>query len=436
MIVVFTGPTGVRKDDVKERLALRHLEARGLPAGERQRYFTDVSLEHEIRGVMGQDHIRVFLEDRRTSKQEEVVDRAWQRILAQACEARGKDRDVLVDLHLVYFRGPDRLSLWTFEHFRQLRPDVLVTLIDDAATIWHRIWIREQEELRGSYITLQEVFEWRRWEFLLSDRIAASVGAMSHLVPVKHPASMLYQAIYEWDECLPLYAAFPITAPRRGAGLARGQRAADLRTAGQVEVDEHRDRLRDMACTVWDPLTVDDRAIRSAFVREFKEEAVSSPPALAGKWVTIQPEDRWPAGSAKHPEMVPDPKDLFPLRLPAEEVFPVVYGRTTPAPPVLSVIDGQIRKRDYTYIEKCGTIAAYRPHWGGEESGGVCAEIRHASGVADVLVYHPQEDHTPGVSPFTELADVFVTDSREVFYEAIQKRQERRRGQERKEAPR
>lgn len=424
MVVVFTGPTGVCKDEVKKRVIEDYLQDRGTPAADTEHHFINLSLEHEIKAAAGADHIRVFLNERKRAVQQDVFDSAFS-TLTQKVRDASDDLHVLLDAHLFYFRDQDRLNLWRFSDFQALSPDCFVTLIDDAISIWHRIQEKEHSERRGSYLTLQDVFEWRRLEFHMTDCLARSLGKDSHLVPVKHPPVMLRRLLFEPTSDLQLYMAYPISGPRNG--VQERQSPCDGSypwTDGQREVNNHRDTMRAGNRIVWDPLTIDDRAVRFAFVRDFGEEALKEPPGFGPDTaVTVNYSDRWPAHTDDFPPMVNDPDDMFPVTIPAVEAFPVLWEAMSEGREIKSIVDSQIVERDYSYIEKAGRIAAYRPYWGCRPPGGVCAEIDHAAGLGDVLIYHPQEDRGGGQSVFRALPPEFTTDDLDKFYDTLRQRE-------------
>jgi len=425
MVVVFTGPTGVCKDQVKKKVIEDYLAVRGTPAADTERHFLTLSLEDEIKAAGCVAHIRDFLNERKRRVQQEVFDRGFRQVLERVKAAR-EGTHVLLDAHLVYFRDQDRLNLWRFRDFEALAPDCFVTLIDDAISIWHRIHRKERGERRGSYVTLQEVFEWRRQEFHLTECLARSLGKDSYLVAVKHPAVMLRRLLFEPGKHVRLYTAYPITAPREGAPVLESAPGGPHPwTDGQAEINQHRDRIREGNRVVWDPLTIDDRALRSAFLRDFGEGALKEPPEFRRDTVVrVNYSDRWPAQADQFPPMVNDPDDMFPVTIPAVEAFPVLWEAESEGRPIRSIVDSQIEERDYSYIEKAGTIAAYRPYWHGRESKGVCAELRYAGGMADGLIYHPDEDQREGGSPFGELPPFFTAADPETFYAAVAAREQ------------
>ena len=80
-------------------------------------------------------------------------------------------------------------------------------------------------------------------------------------------------------------------------------------------------------------------------------------------------------------------------------------------------IRAQIKARDFTLVEQCDGIAAYRPLLGGHLSGGVKQELIHHSELvqgniarATTVIYHPVGDETEwGLSILRSLFDAWIT---------------------------
>jgi hypothetical protein len=133
---------------------------------------------------------------------------------------------------------------------------------------------------------------------------------------------------------------------------------------------------------------------------------------------------RWPLVLERFPPLVPDPPDLFPLLLPAEEVHSIIYRPRRDQ--WKSYIDTQIENRDYCFICNADCMAIYRPQWEGEEHEGVKSETKYAGGKIPRIAYCPDDDTEKGGSPFKEEYED-LNENKEEFYERLNKCPKQRR---------
>jgi len=104
-----------------------------------------------------------------------------------------------------------------------------------------------------------------------------------------------------------------------------------------------------------------------------------------------------------------------------------------------SIIDAQIRHRDFRYIDQSDVVSAYRPRLNGHQSSGVAAEKTYAAGTGatPVVEFTPAEDVKKIESePFSAPLPGPVFDTLSEFYRALDKtaRQEAQRRYVRKQA--
>lgn len=414
--VIFTGPTGVEKKTVLRKLADEYFSVKELSIKaedpDAQRFFQRFSVEEEIKGVMGADHIMVFLDEPKYSRQKSIWKGAIKR-LSKKVRKLPPQVNVLIEFHTCYFLGQKRLRFWDLSEINSLKPTDLITLLDDSYSIRYRVDLGERKHSVGSYLRLQDIIDWRRTEVLLSDLVAASLKIKNFIVPVKHPRQVLHRLLFKRGTSLLIYAAYPITEPRK----------PEHQPEGRKEIDEHRYFLHGKEhYVVFDPLSIDERALQFAFERRYGEKALINPPNLTQKQIHLESQDRWPLVSRKFPPMVSDPPDIFPLPLPAEEVYTVISRPVTRYGEEQSFVDSQIQERDFRYIRDVDRVTAYRPYWRGIESKGVYTEIEYARGLAPISVYHPEKDRLLKikVSPLAPpLRGLPVFAKKQDFYDSI-----------------
>lgn len=375
--IIFTGPTGTDKKIVFEELIKEYCSLHNIPLKDKDRYFRLLSIEHEIKDIMHAHHIMVFLNEKNHQLQAKTWEQAF-KILQEKAQSVPSNVHLFIEFHSCYFLGQRRLSFWTFPQINSLNPTCFVTLLDDSYTIWYKVGKYEDKELVGSYLRLQDIIEWRRTEVLLTDLLANSIKVRNFIIPVKHPRQTLYRLLFDSDRNPCVYISYPITNPRK--------------KGGKQEIDEHRYTMHGLPCVAFDPLTIDERVLQFSFARQFGEKSLKDPPKLVGKEVSLQREDRWTLSSPDFPPMVADPVDIFPLNLPAEEVYGVVSCPPTRYGEEDSLVNSQIKERDFRYICDAKLLVAYRPFWKKFKSEGVLKEIEFSRGIVPIIVYHPKED--------------------------------------------
>jgi hypothetical protein len=412
--VLFTGPTGVRKDMVQRKIVEYFLRfnpdlcSRGIklsPDDEgRKSYIQDqFSVEDEIERISVD--LPTFLDETNRNEQERIYRDAMAEFVKNVRDVRGKVH-LFMQVHTCFFRGHNRFSFWKFSDFQDLHPTCIITLVDDAYSIWYRV-NRERPEIveTGSYLRLEDILEWRSFEILLSERIAASLNIDHFVVPVKHPVQNSYYLIFERAQRALLYASYPMTEPRKSI-------------EGQREVNDHRRRLYQLGHIVFDPVTIDEGGtLSSAYIRRFRE--IKPPPAQ--ERFEVNHEDRWLHSIDEFPPTVDDSPGTFPLELYAEEAYlaphvPFAEGREE-----LSRIGAHIQDRDFRFIRSADLLAAYRPYWQGLQSEGMTGEIAYARGKKPIFLYHPDEDQRSS-HPFRVIAGTILKKDLGDFYESVEKR--------------
>jgi hypothetical protein len=403
--IILTGPSGVEKKIVFESLKNEFLSKEGIPARGTEHFIQRFSIEDEIKDVMKADHISIFLAEKKRPIQRDIYKRAFNQLI-QKIKDVSSETHIFVEIHTCYYYRQKRFSFWTFPEIEALSPSGFITLLNDSYTIWHLVGKREKLPV-GSYLRLQDIIEWRKAEVLLTDCISSSLGVKNYIVPVKHPPQMLYRLLFEDEKNLLIYAAHPITAPRKSS-------------EGRKEIDEHRYFLHSQDYIVFEPLPIDERAIQFAYEEIYG--SVINPPKSPEEEIKLESHHRWPLVSTEFPPMVPDPPGIFPLSIPAEEAYLIVSQPRIGSKRMRSSIDSQIEERDFRYINDVDLVTAYRSNWKGIESRGVKTEVKYAGGLKPVIAYHlPQEDKLPPgeTSPFNNEEHVAVMVTKQEFYNGI-----------------
>ena len=379
MRVVFAGQTGVQKGEAIAKLARYACEQSGVPTEMASQYVSHVSVEEELKK---DGDFTGFLNTYNDKAQSDRWLAAFDRVL-QSIEQL-KPKHVFLSMHAVFQRHSRFFSPVSWDKLREFRPDLFVTLIDDIQSIWRRVTWREEKSPTASYFRLREIATWRSAEILFTDTLAQhlvpGVALHNRVVAVKHPCPMLHRLLFD-PHRLVVYASFPITSTR----VDDGKRA---------EVDSFRSALHG-DFTVFDPLTIDEKPLELALREQFPEWAADPRFPLAGKTVKLEEVHRWPIDSSQSTSC--DAPGAYPMELDAVEVREVAAD-----------VNNQIRLRDYRLISQASCVAAYRPMYGGEFSGGVHAELNYAANVAQIPTFlvFPDMDGDPNSSPFSDMGKV------------------------------
>jgi adenylate kinase len=359
---LFIGPTGVNMRQAVSSIADLFYARRGLPQGEdkeARRALSTYFLEDFLRAKV--DWV-AFLSSDDYKWQEEEWRSAFSRMLRRISDEA--PQNAIVGMNLPFFNRGRFFPAFDLAPFRELKPDVVVTLFEEEHVMWRRVQMREERRRTGAEFRLKDILAWRNTSILLADIIARELGVDNYVVAVKHPVETFYRLLFE-PHRLRVYLSFPITGVREDR-------------AAREEIDRFRGAMH-ARFIAFDPLTVDERALRVALSKS------------SGDVVEIRAEDVWNIPPSLSPASK-DEEGLYPVRIPRDQ-----------AEEVLRDLDNVIRYKDYRFIQQSDAVAAYRPFRGKSLSRGMFAEINYAINTAHkrVFVYWPKEDWGPGMeSPF------------------------------------
>lgn len=262
-------------------------------------------------------------------------------------------------MHGYFHRHAQFHSFANWDLLRQLRPSVVVTLVDDIFDCWQRIKNAEVKYSTLSFFNLNELLAWRTAEISYAQTLARNLfpeRPLSHfLFAVKHPAVSLYGLLFKRRGPV-VYASFPIS---------------DTRGKFETEINTFRRSLHD-AFTVLDPLAIDEL--------RFKKRS--------GKIVGLLPRWQMDLGGCLVAE-TPLTADPLPADLDQR-------GKME------KDIADHIESRDYTLVGQSDCVAAYRPYFGGQGviAGGVEKELFAAiADFKDFYMVHPKSDQVGKAVP-------------------------------------
>jgi len=149
MRVIIIGTTGVNMRALATSLDAFH-KRQG--RGRLGIYFVEDELRKEIDWVNFLDGDDYFWQER-----------VWREAAAKAIGRAEEEAPeyALLFMNLPYFRKSRFFPAVDIAILRAFRPDMLLTLIEEAHVIWRRIQIREEREKTGARLRLKDVFAWR-----------------------------------------------------------------------------------------------------------------------------------------------------------------------------------------------------------------------------------------------------------------------------------
>jgi adenylate kinase len=248
--------------------------------------------------------------------------RVWREAVARAIGRSEEEaaEHALLFMNLPYFRKSRFFPAVDIAVLRAFKPDMLLTLIEEAHVIWRRIQLREEREKTGARLRLKDVFDWCTASILIGDTVAKALGVPNMVVAVKHPVRTIYGIALRGARPR-LYLSFPIN-------LVRGDPVA------RREIDKFRAAMQGRFYA-FDPLTMDERVLRTARRR--------------GEVRVVEAGDRWLLPDGVRPAVEDEP-ELYPMEIPADQVEEV-----------LADIDNLIKFKDFRYILQSAAVAVYRP---------------------------------------------------------------------------
>lgn len=390
MRVVFTGISGLGKENIARAVAIEAAKQRGVPANLddplTKKYIQVLSVEDEIKKKIL--HLRPFLDH--IDREERL--RQWRVAFKEILQRASESEHSILCFHNVYYRNSDFSSCVDWDLLCAYHPTIFMTLINDVFDIWETINARERELASNSYFHLTEILAWRSNEISATDILAENLyiksqhhniapdrlkllqsnfpdvspifgSSIPHFIfSVKHPLKTLYQLLFRRD-LLRIYASYPISDTR---GLLEGR----------TEIDNFRQQMfLSNFLTVLDPLTIDEY--------RFPKSVPTSPPFL---------NPRWPLtfGPSIVNEVLLTENPFSGYSLLQYESF-----KTS--------IEKHIKSRDFKMVWQGETLVAYRPYYGGPLGSGAPPSNKPTQGVDKELIYaanalkltyvvHPQQD--------------------------------------------
>ena len=281
-----------------------------------------------------------------------------------------ENENVIVNSHAV-FRWNNRLfRSFELPEVRDLRPDVIVTLIDNVEAVKLRLdRFKESGDLPPDIrYSLKDLLVWREEEMLASEILASVLEIPHYVLGVSleeevsaMPLDVVYSLMFEpWRK--KTYVSFPISGAR-----------------SKPDVWEKVVRYRRMArsyLTAFDPLMIDEKRL----VDLAQQSADGS-----------EEVECWALGQS--------------VRLSRREIDAIADD-----------IDGQIVARDYKLIDQSEMIVAYFPADASGEpliAGGVQSEIEYAAASTKkvVILWEASRDPTPFIG---QRGDVLVRSMEEL----------------------
>ncbi len=372
MRVLFAGTPGVRKEDVLERLKECIVDER--VCGPDQRVFKRV-----LEDWLYEKDPQTFLDRPFTARQAR-----WKEAFARFRREEKKSGadHTFLGVHLSYRHNQIPSCAVDLLEILRWKPHCIVTLIDDAYAVRHRIH-------HGGYtsFTLAELVLWRAEELLIADLLARLTNRRkpipNFLFAVKHPGAMLTRLLASvcGDTKLHrpiarVYLSYHMTTTRDEANLRAVIDA--FRRKAQFPVRDKAEAMENLA--VFDPAAIDELPL----IKLARRGAGNL------QYRVRDPRHRWPL---LQPGKLLVSDDDIPDRLtiPRDEIR--AAGRA---------IDKQVEARDIRLVDQSHVVCAYRPSLLGFKPGtGQRAELDHARHTGrKIIQYIKKGEEEPPPSSF------------------------------------
>ena len=267
-------------------------------------------------------------------------------------ESEGQE-NLIINTHATFRWRHGLFRAFDFDQMEQLKPDLLICLLDNVETVWQRL--RDDHYVDA---TLKDLMVWREEEIMATELLALALGCVSrcYIVPrgrYEPTTKLCFQLVCRY-ETRKAYVSFPMS---HVVGMP------DV----QAEIDEFRRGFGDLI--VFDPSDVDEKQLLEAAIAATKEGR----DFVEGR--TMGPEGT---------------SEIAPIS--ARQILEVSYD-----------IDGQIYARDFQLIDQSDMIISFVPELAGGVPGlssGVERELQHAyeHGKEVFVVWKPKREPSPFIT--------------------------------------
>lgn len=308
------------------------------------------------------------------SLQESYWKKSFEKILTQIqdIEAKTPTANFFINLHAIHYhpRTQEYLSILNLDLLKKLRPDKIISLIDDIYDIRHRLALdpndifydrikNQNEAYKRLKIAMQlaRVLDWRAKEIMMSRFIAKELDIKHFVLAIKHPWDTLFNLTFENKQSV--YLSHPISEPRRLEIRGEYDEAKKIRN----EITQISSKLCENFITFL-PTTIDEFRIK----KEKNSDGEIFYAVLNKRWeneiyaeskemlYSVSGFDDTDALWQKHEPGFIDTEFNFILKS------------------LNDTISDQVTSRDYMLVEQSDILVVYRPLYNGNASGGVKEE--------------------------------------------------------------
>jgi len=356
-VFLFFGTTGTEKKEALSRLG-EWVQKQGQPEPLR------VDLEDKIEELYGKDLLYQYLDQTNPSHQRIDWKEAFNRVSGEVEQERQR-RDVYIAMHGALIRKDYGVrSAIAFEKVASLKPDAIITLIDDVFVNWH---YTERRAASGQYQkgrpTLSQLLAGRRHEILISDLVVNFLEDKfgrprkpHYVLALRHSVETLGRLLYRKNPKR-VYVSFPISTPR--ARQQQGDYSPMNKINGLLQealkFQEARGNL-----VLFLPVTMDEMLVK---------ELASTISSELGETDTIELtlSRRWPIPEVLGPILRNEAAMPTTIKMPTQQVVSIA-----------GLIDDEIRTHDFRMIDQAQKVLVLSQYCEKEKSSGVSAEIAYA----------------------------------------------------------
>lgn len=328
---------------------------------------------------------------------------AFERLREKVDEKKSENNPLFICLHACYFHNKTQeyISLIKLDLLKQIKPDLIITFIDDVYDIHERLSrlggiYNENKNPNGTEMILRylRLLDWRSKETMMTRFLAKQLEIKNYLFAAKHPYETLSNLIFGNKKAV--YFSHPISEVRRLETRKEFDKASTIKK----QIFQLSNYLN-AGFSAFLPTTIDELRILNN---------IGVVPNAQGKDKIIRNfypslTERWEQEKYRQPENIfysetgfNDSNSLWKkdFNIDASNIDEVINQLLAA---LVDFIIDQVSTRDYTLVEQSDVLVIYRPLFNGNTSGGVLEEFDYFNHFQDDLenpvacfIFCPQKD--------------------------------------------
>jgi len=355
-LFLFLGTTGTQKEVALSRLG-EWAQTHGRPKP------LQIDFENRIEELYGPGLLFQYLDQPNPSHQIADWEEAFNQVSGEVKQER-KRKDIYLAIHGALLRKDYGVrSPIIFEKIASLKPDAIITLIDDVFVNWHYTELRASggQDHKGTP-TLAQLLIGRRHEILIADLLTnfleykfSRPRKPNYVLALRHSVETLGRLLYG-DNITKVYVSFPISKPRRKQQQKNCKAMNEVNDMLKQALEFQKNNKN---LVLFLPVTIDEMLIANIgkTASDKKEDAL----------VKLKLSSRWP---------IPE---VLGLTLRNEDALPdIIQIPAWQIDAIDGLINDEIRTHDFRMIDQSQKVLVLSKYCEKEKSSGVSAEIDYS----------------------------------------------------------